>query len=240
MAKKVIAQGTLLGVKNIRILFSKQIRAQQSAQMVAEAIQKHGLQISFMGSEKGLQEVDQGTPYLPQGYTNGEYLPCLTQAWDCFCKEAYDHDNLSYRFGSPNGNETYPSLEGKFHHLGESLLDALPRQYAFFNRLLAGKLHNEGELLVLICHNTTILILLELHQLALRMQQGLTFSAEAIPSLCWRIYCEETGKTLPENLAFGEMVEHDLKAIRESPLLKKLIQAEALFRRQHLAHTSSM
>jgi broad specificity phosphatase PhoE len=202
-------------------------RSEQTAKMIAAQLTLRGVEVTTR-FEVGLNEFDQGMPKFPAGYRDGDHLPTLPLAWDDFCLQAYVRNNLQHKFGSGK-------MASEFDRFGESLLDVLPRQYDFFDRLLSGELEEGYGLLILCCHTTTLHIIAELKILAVLLEFN-TMSGEFLPTelpkLCWQVFkAAKAGGSFPKNIAFGEVMTFDLGPIRNSMLPRKISEARHLFMR---------
>ncbi|HEY9759945.1 MAG TPA: hypothetical protein V6C97_32595 [Oculatellaceae cyanobacterium] len=209
------------------IVHSSFRRSQKTAKMVADELRLRGVDVTVR-FEEGLNEFDQGMPKFPQGYKNGDHLPSLPLAWDEFCSQAYVYNNLRYKFGSGK-------MASQFDRFGESLLDVLPRQYCFFERLLSGELEAQYAVVILCCHTTTLHIIAELKILAVLLEFNTMsgdFEPMQLPKLCWQLFkAAKAGGSFPKNIAFGEVMFFDLGPIRNSILPAKVSMAREVFER---------
>ena len=213
----------------VKIVHSRFNRSVQTAQLLKESFgfrRWFDVELSY---EAGLDEIDQGRPKFPEGFRDGDNLPFLNQAWSEFCVQTYEHNRTDYKYGSGSFTEVFDSP-------GESLLDVLPRQYDFFERLIDGKVEAGFDFVVLCCHSTSLQIIAEFNYLALFMEYGLIadFEASELPKRCWQIF--EGAKVngfFPKVIGFGQIFEFDLMPLRNSSLAVKIAAAKRHYSGEH-------
>ena len=220
-----------LGQSRIKFLHSEQQRSRETGALIAQSLGP-GFSTSML-VEPGLCELEQGMPVLPPDFQDGDTLPALDRAWKVFCRQTFDLDNIDYHFGSGE-------LAPHFVHQGECVRQVLPRQYTFFGRLFAGQMSAADELLVLLCHGTTLHTLAELQEIAAGLNDGTIpdFAPLQLPRWCWQIYKERKGKTFPAKWDYGETLEFDWAHINASPLPAKIAQALRLVQMQPASTTA--
>jgi glycosyltransferase involved in cell wall biosynthesis len=200
---------------SVKILYSKSlVRLKESAHLVAQELSSMGIETTLQ-EEPTLRFFDQGTPNLPEEYTDGEHLQALEDAWDVYCDETYTlHKNIGYSFGDPRGAEKmHDRLANKFSRYGESASVFMCRQYAFLDKLISQSFQDSRDQLVVFCgQSATLFLLLDLLAIARDKNNSMIdIVPEELHFLCWKYYKNEIENKYKEK--HGQWFSFDLNKL---------------------------
>lgn len=205
------------------ILFvtSPRIRAQDTAQMVADELAKKNDLIKFrFSTTDDLRAIDQGDFILPDDYKEGDSFAGLKLAGKIFSSEVHASDtggidNYEYKFGDsvllPDGSFKYPELNNYFKKPGESYREVLLRIYSLVVATCEKLDDFSGKTkLVVVTHAQPSQIFRDLIQVAKKIKnREINYETGNLARLCWDEYKKGaqservTGRT--DTLSFDEL-----------------------------------
>ncbi len=149
----------------IQLIASRQLRAEQTADLVALAL-RNTLPAAAVSIrlDNRIRDLYHGRYVIPKNYTSGEKLPALSLATKAYVEQTFTCNNMDYRNGDPL-NGQYSALEGLFSEFGESQRSFSLRFYAFMDDFLQTVDNNPDTLFVIVAHTATVFRMFELYYL---------------------------------------------------------------------------
>ncbi len=234
-AEELINLAKKEGATYIDIFASDQKRTSETAVALQKSINDKAPDFSEITVDHRLNDLNQGTLNLPEGYLEGEVFQPLREAWKVFWDETFVKGDMLYRFGSPvssDGSRNFSKLEGGFLEYGECYAQMAERLYDFIYSLL----NQENEipvkrLLGLVGHSITFGIM---HELAVISKDYMSRPMKPIPfgelpKITWEYFAKLKDSVLKENPKYGEIALFDITHLKDEVFLEHVaIERDAL------------
>lgn len=157
----ILSAAVLHGMRKVHFISSSQLRAVDTAKLVAAEIAKNTPSIkTAITLDDRIKDLYHGRYVIPENYMSGSKLPALSIANKVYVEQTFNNKNIDYRNGDPLGGK-YPVLEDMFSEYGESQRSFSARFYEFMDYFLKKLDASTDTLFVIVAHTAIAFRLFE-------------------------------------------------------------------------------